>query len=396
MDIAKPGRENVTEIVPAGEGTIDGASILERPADRAVAGRRAAARRACSIWPASRSAKSKLPGIGTVAGFGGDQDDNETFYIFTSYNTPTDIYRYDVPTGESELVRRPNVQFDPDEFAVEQVFYKSKDGTRVPMMLALPQGPATRNKPQPTLLYGYGGFSISMTPSFSARLRRLDGTRRRRGRRQPPRRRRIWRRLAPRPARISRSKTSSTTSSPRPNGSSPRGRTTRDQLAIMGGSNGGLLVGAVMVQRPELFGACIPIVGVMDMLRFHQFTAGQFWRDEFGSVEDADEFKNLLRLFALPQYQGRRAIPGDADHDRRHRRPRRADAQLQIRRRAAAGPGRRRADPAADRNPRRPRRRHAGLEADRKRRRQMGVFGEESEDGRAGEGGRSAAGRIVI
>ena len=251
---------------------------------------------------ASRSAKLKLPGIGTVAGFGGHQDDKETFYIFTSYNTPTDIYRYDVPANKSELIRRPNVQFNPDDFVVEQVFYKSKDGTRIPMMLAYkkPTERAGVDRERPR----------ARTPANAAlrlrrlqhhdlalllgRLHRLDGARRRRGGGQPPRRRRVRRRLAPRPARISRSRTSSTTSSPPPNGSIAEDRTTSDQLAIMGGSNGGLLVGAVMVQRPELFGACIPIVGVLDMLRFHQFTAGQFWRDEFGDVDNPEEFKNLL------------------------------------------------------------------------------------------------------
>ena len=124
----------------------------------------------------------------------------------------------------------------------------------------------------------------------------------------------------------------------------------------MGGSNGGLLVGAVEVQRPDLFGACIPMVGVLDMLRFHQFTAGQFWRDEYGYVDNADEFKTLLAYSPYHNIKDGVAVPADADHDGRHRRPRRADAQLQVRRRAAAGPGGRRADPAADRNPRRPRR----------------------------------------
>ena len=150
----------------------------------------------------------------------------------------------------------------------------------------------------------------------------------------------------------------------------------------MGGSNGGLLVGAVMVQRPELFGACIPMVGVLDMLRFHEFTAGQFWRDEYGNVENEDEFKALLAYSPYHNIKDGTKYPADADHDGRHGRPRRADAQLQVRRRAAARPGRRRADPAAHRNPRRPRRAARPCqEADRDRRRPLGVFGERAGDG---------------
>ena len=132
----KPGREHVTEIVPAREGDARRGQHPQRPAHLPVPGRRAEPRSTCSTSPASRSAKSKLPGNGTVDGFGGDQNDTETFFVFTSYNTPTSVYRYDVLGDKTQLIRQPNVKFDPEKFAVEQVFYNSKDGTRVPMMLA--------------------------------------------------------------------------------------------------------------------------------------------------------------------------------------------------------------------------------------------------------------------
>jgi prolyl oligopeptidase len=320
MDVAKPGRENVAEIVPTGNGTITAASIL---AGRLIV------QSLVDVLPHVRLfdlqgkqlGEVKLPGIGTVAGFGGLQDSTETFYIFTSYNTPTAVYRYDVPANKSELVRRPEVPFNPDDFVVEQVFYKSKDGTRVPMMLAYKQraeravragsSPTSdqptsdqsqtptgveddpARQPHPTLLYGYGGYSITISPSFSADYI-------------------AWMELGGVVAVANLRGGGEYGEDWHLGGKNLKkqnvfddfiaaaewliaeGRTTSDQLAIMGGSNGGLLVGAVEVQRPELFGACIPIVGVLDMLRFHQFTAGQFWRDEYGSVDDPAEFKNLL------------------------------------------------------------------------------------------------------
>jgi prolyl oligopeptidase len=239
----------------------------------------------------------ELPGLGSVGGFGGDQDDTETFYTFTSYNTPPSVYRYDVKTGESQFVRRPKVPFDPDQYAVEQVFYQSKDGTRVPMTLAYRKN-IDRTRPQPTLLYGYGGYSISLTPGFSTDYivwMELGGVLAVANLRGGGEYGEEWHQagktlkkqnvfddfIAAAEFLIAEKWASS------------------DKLAIMGGSNGGLLVGAVMTQRPELFGACIPMVGVMDMLRFHQFTAGQFWRDEYGSADDPAEFK---ALFAYSPY----------------------------------------------------------------------------------------------
>lgn len=232
-----------------------------------------------------------FPGIGAATGFGGKRTDTETFYSFSSFATPPSIFRYDLLTGESTLLRQAKVKFNPDDFTVEQVFYTSKDGTKVPMFLTGKKG-MKRDGTHPTLLYGYGGFSVSLTPSFSI-------------------------------ARIAWLEMGGILAIPNLRGGGEYGEqwhkagtklkkqnvfddfiaaaewliahkyTVSSKLAIQGGSNGGLLVGACMTQRPDLYGACLPAVGVMDMLRFHQFTAGRFWVDDYGSAENPDEFQAL-------------------------------------------------------------------------------------------------------
>lgn len=291
LDAAKPGRENAKEIVAKGDGTIDSASILDG---------RLIVQSLVDVLPHVRLfdlagkplGEVKLPGLGSVTGFGGNQENKEAFYTFASYNTPTAVYRYDVPANKSELVRKPEVKFDPADFVVEQVFYKSKDGTRVPMMLAYHKA-TPKDKPQPTLLYGYGGYSITIPPYFSADYiawMELGGVVAVANLRGGGEYGEDWH-LAGK--NLKKQNVFDDFISAAEFLIKER-RTSSDKLAIMGGSNGGLLVGAVMIQRPELFGSCIPIVGVLDMLRFHQFTAGQFWRDEYGSVDDETEFKNLI------------------------------------------------------------------------------------------------------
>ncbi len=240
----------------------------------------------------------EFPGIGSAAGFGGKREDTETFYSFSSFATPANIYRYDLLTGKSELFRKTNVKFTPDDYEVTQVFYKSKDGTKVPMFLAHKKG-LKKDGYNPTLLYGYGGFAISLTPSFSV-------------------------------ARLAWMEMGGVFAMPNLRGGGEYGEdwhqggtklnkqnvfddfiaagewlienkyTSSSKLAIQGGSNGGLLVGACMAQRPDLFGACLPAVGVMDMLRFHKFTAGRFWVDDYGSADDVEQFK---AIFAYSPYQ---------------------------------------------------------------------------------------------
>jgi len=261
----------------------------------------------------------ELPGIGTAGGFGGKRNDSETFYSFTGFTTPTTIYRYDLRDGKSTVFRQPKVDFNPADYETKQVFYNSKDGTRVPMFITHKKG-LKLNGGNPTVLYGYGGFDISLTPSFSV------GTL-------------VWMEMG------------GVYAVPNLRGGGEYGKDWHDagtklrkqnvfddfiaaaewlfanrytnprKLAIAGGSNGGLLVGACMTQRPELFAAALPAVGVMDMLRFHKFTRGWAWTSDYGSPDDADEFK---ALFAYSPYHNLK--PGTAypatlvttgDHDDR-------------------------------------------------------------------------------
>lgn len=235
-----------------------------------------------------------FPGIGSASGFGGRRNHDETFYSFSSFNRPPSTYRYDLKTGESELLRAAKVDFNPDDYEVKQVFYNSKDGTRVPMFIAHKKG-LELNGSNPTLLYAYGGFNISLTPSFS--ISRLQ-----------------WMEMG------------GVFAMPNLRGGGEYGKdwhkagtktqkqnvfddfiaaaeylidnkyTSQKNLGIQGGSNGGLLVGACLAQRPDLYGACLPAVGVMDMLRFQEFTAGRFWVDDYGSSKaSAEEFEALFK-----------------------------------------------------------------------------------------------------
>jgi prolyl oligopeptidase len=299
MDIDHPGRGHVREVVPARKETLDGASILS---GHIIGQYMVDVLSQVEVFGMDGKPLTTvdLPGKGTASGFTGDQDDKETFFVFTSYNRPTSVYRYDVPGDKVKQIRQPRVQFNPEDFEVEQVFYNSKDGTRVPMMLAYrkqpeKQGSATNGKgPKPTLLYGYGGYSISITPAFRPEYiawMEMGGVLAVANLRGGGEYGEEWH-LA---GKATKKQNVFDDFIAAAEWLIDEGRTTSKQLAIMGGSNGGLLVGAALVQRPDLFGACIPMVGVLDMLRFQEFTAGQFWRDEFGNIEKEDEFQALLK-----------------------------------------------------------------------------------------------------
>ena len=230
--------------------------------------------------------------VGSAGGFGGKRSETETYYTFTSFNRPPTIFAYDVITGTSKLFRQPKVAFTPGDYEVKQIFYASKDGTKVPMFICHKKG-LKLDGSNPCLLYGYGGFNISLTPAFSvSRLQWMEmgGVFAMPNLRGGGEYGEDWHRAG---TKLKKQNVfddfigaaeylikEKYTSSPK--------------LAIQGGSNGGLLVGACMTQRPELFGAALPAVGVMDMLRFQKFTAGRFWTDDYGSSDNAEEFKALL------------------------------------------------------------------------------------------------------
>jgi prolyl oligopeptidase len=262
----------------------------------------------------------ELPGIGTSDASSGKKNDPEAFYSFSSYNTPGEVYRYDFNTKTSTLYYRPEVKFNPDAFQVDQVFYPGKDGTKIPMFLFYKKG-MVKNSKNPTLLYGYGGFNISQTPGFSvqrlffvenggilavANLRgggeygeewHKAGTK--------LKKQNVFDDFIAAAEYLINQK-----------------YTTPGKLAIQGGSNGGLLIGAVINQRPDLFEVALPAVGVMDMLRYHKFTIGWAWASDYGKSDDNEEmFKYLYSYSPYHNIQKGRKYPAvlvtTADHDDR-------------------------------------------------------------------------------
>jgi prolyl oligopeptidase len=259
-----------------------------------------------------------LPGLGTASGFSGDPDDPETFFSFTSFAEPGAIWRHDVGTGESTVFRSPKLGFSPDGYETTQVFYTSRDGTRVPMFLTRRKG-VRPDGTAPVLLYGYGGFDIAITPAFSVPnlvWMEMGGVFASANLRGGGEYGEAWHRAGMKLAKqnvfddfIAAAEWLVANRWARPGG-----------VATLGRSNGGLLVGATMIQRPDLFGACVPAVGVMDMLRFHKFTVGWGWIPEYGSPEVADEFRVLHAYSPYHRLKDGRYPPTlilTADHDDR-------------------------------------------------------------------------------
>lgn len=260
-----------------------------------------------------------LPGLGTVSGFDGSRRSRVTYYTYASFNTPGQQYRFDVRTGVSQLHNSVPVKFEPSDYQTEQIFYTSKDGTRVPMFISYKKG-LVKDGTAPTYLYGYGGFNVNLTPSFS-------------------------------PSVLAWMEAGGVYAMPNLRGGGEYGQqwheagtklkkqnvfddfisaaewltankyTSSSRLSIGGGSNGGLLVGACMTQRPELYAAAVPAVGVMDMLRFHKFTIGWAWIPDYGSAENAEEFKALYAYSPLHNLRSGVSYPATlvltADHDDR-------------------------------------------------------------------------------
>ncbi|WP_455169632.1 prolyl oligopeptidase family serine peptidase, partial [Aegicerativicinus sediminis] len=238
----------------------------------------------------------ELPGIGNAGGFGGKKEDTIDYYSFTNYYTPASIYKFDYKTGTSELYWTPQIQFDSNDFESKQVFYKSKDGTKVPMIITHKKGLELDGK-NPTILYGYGGFNVSQYPSFSitnALWLQEGGVYAVANLRGGGEYGKTWHDAG--------------TKMQKQNVFDDfiaaaeylidNNYTSKKYLAIRGGSNGGLLVGATMTQRPDLMQVALPAVGVMDMLRYHTFTAGAGWAYDYGTSEDNKEMFSYLKGYS--------------------------------------------------------------------------------------------------
>jgi len=238
----------------------------------------------------------KLPGVGSASGFGGKKEDAEFYFSFTNYNTPGSSYKYNVDSGEYQQYWKPEIDFEPSDYVSSQVFFESKDGTKVPMIITHKKGIQLDGK-NPTILYGYGGFNISLTPSFSI----VNA---------------VW------------MEQGGIYAVPNLRGGGEYGKawhiagtkmqkqnvfddfiaaaeflieknyTSKEYLAVRGGSNGGLLVGATMTQRPDLMQVALPAVGVLDMLRYHTFTAGAGWAYDYGTAEDNKEMFEYLKGYS--------------------------------------------------------------------------------------------------
>ncbi len=268
----------------------------------------------------SKERDIELPGIGTATGFGGLEDDSEVYYSFTSFTSPNSIYKYSIKEGASVLYERPDIDFDPDNFETKQVFYTSKDGTKIPMFIVHKKGLELNGK-NPTYLYAYGGFNVSLLPSFrTSRLVWLENG----GIYAQPNLRgggeygEDWHNAG------IKMKKQNVFDDFIAAGEYlvAEGYTSHDYLAIAGGSNGGLLVGATMTQRPDLAKVAFPAVGVMDMLRYNKFTAGAGWAYDYGTAEDSKEMFEYLKGYSpLHNLKQGVAYPATmvttADHDDR-------------------------------------------------------------------------------
>ena len=318
IDINNPARENWQEIIPQAAETLESVGLLN---NQFVADYLKDAHSQIKIFDINGAfvREVELPGIGSAGGFGGKRYDTETFYSFTGFTIPVTIYRYDMVTGASTIFRESQVDFNPTEYETKQIFYTSKDDTQVPMFITHKKGIKLDGN-NPTYLYGYGGFNVSLTPSFSVGQlvwMEMGGVYAVPNLRGGGEYGEEWHQAGMKLKKqnvfddfISAAEWLIT-----------NGYTSPSKLAIGGGSNGGLLVGACMAQRPDLFAAALPAVGVMDMLRFHKFTIGWAWCSEYGSAENPEEFTALYAYSPLHNLQKGTAYPATmittADHDDR-------------------------------------------------------------------------------
>jgi len=318
IDTRHPERGRWRELIPQGQDVLEGVQIIH---DTFVANymHDASSRLRLFALDGRMLKDLELPTLGSIGSISGERKDDEMFYAFTSFLYPTTIFRYDFKSGATSVFKAPTIDFDPSRYETKQVFYTSKDGTRVPMFITYKKG-LTLDGSNPTYLYGYGGFNISLTPSFSvAMLVWLEmggvyavpnlrgggeyGEEWHQGGMHEKKQNVFDDFIAAAEYLIA------------------QGYTSPAKLAIAGGSNGGLLVGAAMTQRPELFGAALPAVGVMDMLRFHKFTIGWAWVTDYGSADSAAQFPYLYKYSPLHNIRAGTRYPATlvttADHDDR-------------------------------------------------------------------------------
>ena len=318
VDIANPKSENWVDFIPESEHVLSvtraGGNIFAEYMVDAVS------KVLQYDYKGTLIREVELPGIGTISGFRSKKEETEVFYLFTNYVTPGSIYKYSIAEGKSELYRKPKIDFDSEGYESKQVFYTSKDGTKIPMIITHKKGLELNGK-NPTILYGYGGFNISLTPSFgitNAVWMEQGGVYAVPNLRGGGEYGKKWHKagiqmkkqnvfddfIAAAEYLIENKYTSS------------------EYLAIRGGSNGGLLVGATMTQRPDLMKVALPAVGVLDMLRYHTFTAGAGWSYDYGTAEDSKEMFEYLKGYS-PVHNVREGVEYPAtlittgDHDDR-------------------------------------------------------------------------------
>lgn len=318
IDLKHPGKDQWQTVVAQSDATLVRASLV---GNQFIAQYLRDARSEVKRYAMSGALLGEvtLPGLGAAAGFAGKRSQMETFYSYTSFTVPTDIYRLDLKTGESQRYKRAQSAFDPDRFETRQVYYNSKDGTRVPMFITSRKG-LTLDGQQPTLLYGYGGFNIPVVPNYAVPMATwLDqggvyAVANLRG-----------------GGEYGESWHAAGTKLVKQNVFDDfiaaaeyliaEGYTNPKKLAIYGRSNGGLLTGATLLQRPDLFAAALPTVGVLDMLRFNQFTIGWAWESDYGSPQNAEEFKALYAYSPLHNIKPGTRYPATliatGDHDDR-------------------------------------------------------------------------------
>ncbi|MBU6228108.1 MAG: prolyl oligopeptidase family serine peptidase [Cyanobacteria bacterium REEB459] len=318
IHLHQPQPEDWREIIPEGQDTLQSVSLLNH---QFVANYLQDAYTALRVYSLEGELVRSvaLPSIGSAAGFEGKPQDRETFYSFTSFTTPSTIYHYDLVTGESTPYRQPQVAFNPEDYTTTQVFYPSRDGTAIPLFITHRRD-LDLSRPHPTLLYGYGGFNVSLTPSFSVSnlvWMEMGGIYAVANLRGGGEYGEAWHQAGTRRQK----QTVFDDFIAAAEWLVAEGYTQPQKLAIMGGSNGGLLVGACMTQRPDLFRAALPAVGVMDMLRFNQFTIGWAWESDYGSPQNPEDFVALYAYSPLHNLRSETAYPATlittADHDDR-------------------------------------------------------------------------------